>query len=98
MTEPGAKDGASAQTTEVVVQGSAKDFVQQITSGKHRLVADEPTAAGGTNTGPAPYDLLLAAHGACTSMTVGLYARKKQLPLEGIRVRLRHAKIYAEDC
>jgi len=98
MTEPGAKVGAAEQPTEVVVQGSANDFVQQITAGKHRLVADEPTAAGGTDTGPAPYDLLLAALGACTSMTVGLYARKKQLPLEAIRVRLRHAKIYAEDC
>ena len=98
MTEPGAKEPAAAEPTDVVVQGSAKDFVQRITRGKHRLVADEPTAAGGTDTGPGPYDLLLAALGACTSMTVGLYARKKQLPLEAIRVRLRHAKIYAADC
>jgi putative redox protein len=66
--------------------------------GDHRLVADEPTAVGGTGTGPGPYDLLLAALGSCTSMTVGLYARGKQWPLEAVRVRLRHSKIHAADC
>ena len=89
---------AAAQPTEVIVEGSAASFAQQVTVGKHSLLADEPTTAGGTDTGPAPYDLLLMALGACTSMTVGLYARRKQLPLEAIRVRLRHAKIHAEDC
>jgi uncharacterized OsmC-like protein len=82
----------------VLVEGSAKGFAQEITVGGHRLVADEPVSAGGTDTGPGPYDLLLAALGSCTSMTVALYARGKQWPLEAVRVRLRHAKVHATDC
>ena len=83
---------------EVVVVGSAAGFAQEIAMGEHRLVSDEPRSEGGTDTGPAPYDLLLAALGSCTSMTVALYARRKQWPLEAVHVRLRHAKIHAEDC
>jgi putative redox protein len=98
MTESAAKSPAADQPIEVVVQGSGKNFVQQITTGKHRLVSDEPAKAGGTDSGPGPYDLLLAALGSCTSMTVGLYARRKQWPLEAVRVRLRHTKIHAADC
>jgi len=97
-TESKSNAPAKAQPREVVVEGGATNFVQQVTVGKHRLVADEPTAAGGTDSGPGPYDLLLAALGACTAMTIGLYARRKQLPLEAVRVRLRHAKIHAADC
>jgi uncharacterized OsmC-like protein/alpha-beta hydrolase superfamily lysophospholipase len=73
-------------------------FQQEITTGKHRLFADEPVAAGGLDTGPGPYDLLLAALGACTSMTIRLYADRKQIPLVRTLVRLRHDKIYAADC
>jgi uncharacterized OsmC-like protein len=83
---------------EVVVHGSAEGFPQEITVGRHGLIADEPVAVGGTDTGPSPYDLLLAALGACTSMTVSLYARRKQWPLEGVTVRLRHSRIHAADC
>ncbi|SRR5581483_2703417 len=82
----------------VVVQGPASGFVQEITAGAHRLRADEPKTAGGTDTAPNPYDLLLAALGACTSMTISMYARRKQWPLESVTVRLRHSKIHAEDC
>ena len=82
----------------VVVRGGAAGFAQEIAIGAHRLVADEPTAVGGTDTGPDPYDLLLASLGSCTSMTVALYARRKQWPLEGVTVRLRHAKMHAADC
>ncbi|MGZ4967185.1 MAG: OsmC family protein, partial [Chthoniobacterales bacterium] len=64
----------------------------------YRLVADEPKSYGGTDTGPGPYDLLLAALGACTSMTVGWFARSKKIPLEDVRVELRHSKIHALDC
>jgi uncharacterized OsmC-like protein len=82
----------------VVVRGNAASFAQQIVAGSHRLNADEPAAAGGTNSGPTPYDLLLSALGACTSMTIGMYARRKNWPLQSIIVRLRHSKIHAEDC
>jgi uncharacterized OsmC-like protein len=87
-----------SEPREVVVQGSAKGFAQEIAVGGHRLVADEPFAVGGTDTGAGPYDLLLAALGSCTSMTVGLYARRKHWPLESVQVRLRHAKVHAADC
>ena len=82
----------------VVVRGSAAGFAQEIRAGKHRILADEPLGSGGTDTGPGPYDLLLAALGACTSMTIGLYARRKQWPLEGVTVRLRYSRSYAKDC
>lgn len=83
---------------EVVVRGNAAGFAQEIFAGSHRLTADEPVAAGGADTGPSPYDLLLAALGSCTSMTVAMYARRKAWPLESVTVRLRHSKIYASDC
>ena len=83
---------------EVIVRSDALGFAQEIVVGPHRLAADEPTAAGGADTGPNPYDLLLASLGSCTSMTVGLYARRKQWPLEAVTVRLRHGKIHAADC
>ena len=89
---------ADASAGWVVVEGAASGFAQEIAAGAHRLRADEPASAGGTDTGPTPYDLLLAALGACTSMTVSLYARRKQWPLERVRVRLRHSKIHARDC
>lgn len=83
---------------EVVVQGDGSGFAQQILAGSHALTADEPIEAGGTGIGPSPYDLLLAALGACTSMTVGMYARKKAWPLESVTVRLRHSRLHAADC
>ncbi|HTZ03221.1 MAG TPA: bifunctional alpha/beta hydrolase/OsmC family protein [Xanthobacteraceae bacterium] len=73
-------------------------FQQEVILGDHRLLADEPVTAGGLNTGPGPYDLLLAALGACTAMTIRLYADLKQIPLARTQVRLRHEKIYATDC
>jgi putative redox protein len=73
-------------------------FQQDIIAGSHRLTADEPVNAGGLDSGPGPYDLLLAALGACTSMTLRLYAERKGLPLAHVEVRLRHFRIYAKDC
>ena len=87
-----------AARLDVVVQGSAAGFAQEVTVGRHRLDSDEPVDHGGTDTGPTPYDLLLAALGSCTSMTIALYARRKQWPLESVRVRLRHSRIHAADC
>lgn len=84
--------------TEVIVHGDASGFAQQILAGSHALTADEPIHAGGTGIGPSPYELLLAALGACTSMTVGMYARRKAWPLESVTVRLRHSRVYAADC
>jgi uncharacterized OsmC-like protein len=83
---------------EVIVHGDATGFSQQILAGAHALTADEPVEGGGADIGPAPYDLLLAALGACTSMTVGMYARRKAWPLESVTVRLRHSRIHAADC
>jgi len=83
---------------EVVVRGAAGGFAQEITAGSHHLRADEPLSSGGTDTGPTPYDLLLAALGSCTSMTVALYARRKQWPLNSVTIRLRHSRVHAEDC
>jgi uncharacterized OsmC-like protein len=88
----------SDKTPDVVVHGSARSFKQEIVVGKHSLVADEPLSAGGDDAGPDPYDYLLTALGVCTSMTVGLYARRKQIPLEDVTVSLRHSRIYAKDC
>ncbi len=73
-------------------------FANDVRAGNHLLAADEPEAAGGNDTGPSPYDYLLAGLGACTSMTLRMYARHKKLPLEHVSVRLRHAKVHADDC
>jgi putative redox protein len=82
----------------VIVRGAADGFLQEITAGAHRLRSDEPASAGGTDAAATPYDLLLAALGSCTSMTVAMYARRKQWPLERVTVRLRHSRVHAEDC
>jgi uncharacterized OsmC-like protein/fermentation-respiration switch protein FrsA (DUF1100 family) len=84
---------------QVVVQETRKSkFNQTISVGPHRLIADEPVAASGEDAGPGPYDFLLAGLGACTSMTMRLYADRKSLPLDRITVTLKHSKIYAKDC
>jgi len=82
----------------VTVRGKANALAQEIEVGRHRLAADEPTSLGGTDTGPNPYGLLLAALGSCKSITATMYARRKGWPLESVTVRLRHEKVHAEDC
>jgi putative redox protein len=82
----------------VVVRGTGDGFAQEITAGSHHFRSDEPAAVGGTDSGPTPYDLLLAALGSCTSMTVAMYARRKQWPLERVTVQLRHSRVHATDC
>jgi uncharacterized OsmC-like protein len=95
-------DSATAESvapgTVLVHETRRGTFQQEIISGAHHFVADEPVKAGGLDSGPGPYDLLLAALGACTSMTLRLYAERKKLPLTRVVVRLRHDRIYAVDC
>jgi putative redox protein len=96
-TETGAVEDPPAGTV-IVRETHQGKFQQNISVGKHRFLADEPVNAGGDDSGPGPYDLLVAALGACTSMTLRLYAEQKKLPLTGVEVRLHHDKIYAVDC
>jgi putative redox protein len=84
--------------SSVTVRGGARGLIQEIEAGRHYLTADEPLSAGGADAGPSPYDYLLAALGTCTSMTLSMYARQKQWPLEGVTVRLSHSRIHAADC
>ena len=93
-----ATEGTNKKPADVVVRGNAAGFLQEVTSGKHHLRADEPVEAGGSDAAPGPYDYLLIALGVCTSMTVGFYARRKQIPLENITVSLSHSRIHAKDC
>jgi putative redox protein len=94
-----AREATTAAPGVVIVRETRRGtFQQEIISGAHRLPADEPVSAGGLDSGPGPYDLLLGALGACTSMTLRLYADQKKLPLARVEVRLRHDRIYADDC
>jgi putative redox protein len=92
-------DGRLVAEADVTVgELDAGRFVQEVLTGAHRLLADEPPAVGGDDLGPSPYQLLLAGLGACTSMTLRMYADRKGWPLEDVRVYLSHDKIHAMDC
>lgn len=82
----------------IVTETKKGQFTQEVRIGKHILTADEPIINGGNDTGPSPYDFLLAGLGACTSMTLRMYAKLKQFPLENIIVTLKHEKIHVDDC
>jgi uncharacterized OsmC-like protein len=82
-------------TVNVSLDGS---FLTTIQAGRHTFLADEPESAGGTDAGPTPYDLLAAALGSCTAMTLHFFARREKLPLEGVRVALEHDRMHAKDC
>jgi len=83
---------------EVVVEGKTTSFLQQIRARNLTFSADEPLDKGGTNLAPNPYELVLAGLGACTSMTLKMYAARKEWPLEAVRVTLRHDRVHAKDC
>ncbi len=90
--------GLPPEGVVIVEDTGSGDFAEIVRSGQHVLPADEPISVGGTDTGPGPYQYLLAALGACTAMTLRMYARQKKWPLEKVTVRLSHAKIHAVDC
>ncbi len=87
----------SSKDDRVVVR-TGSDLRTEVMANGYTLVADEPIGMGGTNSGPTPYDYLLAALGACTAMTVRMYADHKKWPLESVAVRLQHQKVYRRDC
>ncbi len=89
----------NAQATIVEVEETLSGrYVQAARTGRHALTVDEPQALGGDDAGPGPYEYLLIGLGACTSMTLRMYATMKQLPLTRVRVRLSHHRIHARDC
>jgi putative redox protein len=83
---------------EVIIRSGEGRFGTLVEAGRHHWTMDEPVDVGGADTGPTPYDVLLAALGACTSMTLNLYARREGIPLEGVTVRLHHDRNHAKDC
>jgi putative redox protein len=95
--EPAADRGEAPRNVVVRETRNGK-FQQTVSAGPHKMLADEPVSAGGDDSGPGPYDFVLAGLGACTSMTMRLYADRKSLPLERVTVTLKHSRIHAEDC
>lgn len=87
-----------ATDAQTVVYTGAQSYTTDILTGNHRLTADEPTSVGGNDFGPTPYDLLSAALGACTSMTLRMYADRKKWDLKGVKVHINHNKMHAQDC
>jgi putative redox protein len=83
---------------KVHVDTAHTPYIEEITVAGHRLVADEPPEAGGTDAGPNPYELLLAALGTCTCITVRMYAERRRWALEAVHIALTHARVHAEDC
>jgi putative redox protein len=96
--DPSVLQSSISAVTVIVASTGAGAFQQVMLDGRHVLYADEPVAAGGDDTGPGPYELLLMALGSCSSMTVHLYAARKKWPLEQVIVSLRQERAYAEDC
>lgn len=86
------------KTDEVLVTELDKKFLRGVFTDSHQMMADEPVSFGGSNLGPSPYELLLMALGACTSMTLRMYASHKNLSVDDIKVRLKHERVHAEDC
>ncbi|GGG31724.1 OsmC family protein [Hymenobacter glacieicola] len=84
--------------TTVLVKVGPEALVAEIQAGQHTYFVDEPRSVGGQDQGPTPYDLLLSALGACTAITLRLYATQKKWPLQGIEVRLSHRRVHRLDC
>jgi uncharacterized OsmC-like protein len=91
-------EGPSQEPRKVVVEGPATGFRTKVDVGGHQLVVDEPIPVGGSDQGPSPYEMLLAGLGACTAMTLRIYADRRKWPLERARVTLQHHKVHVQDC
>ncbi|HSM67745.1 MAG TPA: alpha/beta fold hydrolase [Ilumatobacteraceae bacterium] len=98
VDESGALDAPRASAPVVVAETSQGPFLNHVVVGQHRLLADEPESIGGYDAGPSPYDYLGIALGACTSMTLRMYADRKKLPLDRVSVEVTHGKVHADDC
>ena len=98
LPEAPAADARAPEEGVLVAETGFGTYANEVRAGTHVLHADEPSTHGGSDTGPSPYEYLLAGLGACTSMTLRMYANRKGWPLERVAVRLHHAKIHAEDC
>jgi putative redox protein len=98
VDESGALDAPRASAPVVVSETSQGPFLNHVVVGRHRLLADEPESIGGFDAGPSPYDFLGAALGACTSMTLRMYADRKSVPLDRVTVAVTHGKVHANDC
>ncbi|MDB4542823.1 bifunctional alpha/beta hydrolase/OsmC family protein [bacterium] len=98
LTEADEQPGETISRGHVRVEEKDHKFTQHVSSDSHYWLADEPKSVGGNNTGPDPYEHLLAALGACTAMTLRMYASRKKLPLEHVKIELQHNRNYLEDC
>jgi putative redox protein len=87
-----------AEPNEVTVRVGPRGYRAEISAGNHTLIADEPATLGGTNEGPTPYDYIAAALGACTAMTIRMYADRRGWPLDDVTVRLVHSRTHQKDC
>lgn len=95
---PAEAEGEAPESGVLVRERDGGGYTQDIRAGRHAFVGDEPKDVGGADEGPTPYDFLLAALGTCTSMTLRMYAERKELPLEGVAVQLTHSRRHAKDC
>ena len=98
LPSPAGAEAPQAEPDEVVARTLKRGFRTMVVAGDHALVADEPRSAGGTDTGPTPYDLLAAALATCTTMTLRMYAEHKKLDLESATARVTHGRVHADDC
>jgi putative redox protein len=96
--ESGGREAPAPSDAVVVAETTQGPFLNHVVVGRHRFLADEPESIGGFDAGPAPYDFLGAALGSCTSMTLRMYADRKQLPLDRVTVEVAHGKVHADDC
>ena len=97
LSPAGVDDAADIETGGGVTTHTGRTYRTMIAAGRHSLVVDEPASLGGTDTGPTPYDLIAAALGACTAITLRMYADRKEWPLEAITVDVRHSRVHAVD-